>query len=49
MTDHGDGRGHRRHYRCHIFIFALNVVINRIGVAIAVPTPVDGIDGEMLR
>jgi hypothetical protein len=49
MTEHVDGRADRRGYRGHILVFARDVVISRVGVAVPVPTPVHRIEREMPR
>ena len=48
MTEHIYGRADRRGYRGHILVFARDVVISRVGVAVPVATPVHRIDREML-
>jgi len=49
MTEHIDGLADRRGYRGHILVFARDVVISRVGVAVPVPTPVHRIHREVLR
>src|SRR5207249_3926714 len=49
MTEHIDGRADRRGYRGHILVFARDVVISRVGVAVPVATPVHRVDREVLR
>jgi hypothetical protein len=49
MTQHIDGSADRFGYRGNILVFALDVVISWIGVAVPVPAPVHRIDREVLR
>ncbi len=48
LTQHIDGRADRFGNRGHILVFARDVVISRVGVAVPVATSVHRIDREVL-